>query len=305
MAQVSVFSPWKDASRQIAGSDLSVLYYAKAVGDLGAAGTELDQATIQSAAAASTFRYAEGGGALAVDTDIDSYTGATGAGAAGTVTYADGNANSVQETINIINGVGVGSTAQRRWRAALGDFRPGFVLTATIGMVVAQANALLGRNSAGLSILADTSGLTAGVNTDGIFLGIGTDRGCIEGSGARWPDYFEDIPGSSTTASVNTPVRSPSRVPRKAEDATTRHLQYRITGFAAGFFHAAATSFRVWDINDNLIWAEPLANAITVFNDRSDNPIVGPVGSPLFCSIGGTGGETDGNFLVQAEVRAV
>ena len=69
MAQVSVFSPWKDASRQIAGSDLSVLYYAKAVGDLGAAGTELDQATIQSAAAASTFRYAEGGGALAVDTD--------------------------------------------------------------------------------------------------------------------------------------------------------------------------------------------------------------------------------------------
>lgn len=308
MAQVSIFSPWKDASRVIAGDDASVLFYVKAIGDVGQNAGQITAATVQQTAADVVLRHGEDGGGVAVDTDIDSYTGATGAGAAGSVTYADANANSIREAINCINGVGVGSTAQRRYRAALGDFPPAFVMTATVGLVVAQANILLGRGSPGLAIIADTSGLTGGaVATDVMSIGIGTSDGCIEGSGAIWPDYFEDIPGSSTTGSVNTPVRSSAANPRKQDDAVTRRKIYRITGFSASAFYDTDMVFQVRDIDNNLIWSEALtANQITVFQDRSDVPIEGPVGSPLFASLGSAGGaETDGFFAVQAEERIV
>lgn len=298
--------PWlnaKDASRTVAASDQSVALRLKCIADLGPAGTAADQATVAVAANVITIQIAEGGGALANDAGI-TYTGQ--AGAAGTITITDGNANTALEVINIINGVGVGQTAFRRYRAAYGDIRPGYPFVG--GEILAQvaANILLGRNDNGFELFLDTSGLAAGVATDGAFVGIGTDGGCIEGSGATWPDYFEDIPGSSTTAGVNTPLRSASVVPRKVNDAVTRQLQYRITGFSSSFFHATTQRFRVWDVNNNLIYDEALtANAIVTFQDRSQTPIVGPIGSPLFCGLVGTGGETDGAFQVQAEVRAV
>jgi hypothetical protein len=283
------------------------MFYVKGIADVGLNGGQVDQATVQQAANDITFRQAENGGALAVDTDIDSYTGATGAGAAGTVTYADGNANSIGEAINCINGIGVGSTAQRRYRAALGDLPPAFAIGAGFGLVVAQTNILLGLSSPGLAIIADTSGLTGGLGTDVMSVGIGTSGGTIAGSGWLWPDYFEDIPGSSTTASVNTPLRSSALSPRKSEGATTRRKQFRITGFAASAWYTVDMQFQVRDINNNLIWAEPLtAAAVTAFQDRSDNPIVGPVGSPLFaCLTSAAGAEADGFFYVQAEQRLV
>lgn len=307
MAQVSVFSPWQDASRMITGDDASVMFYTKCIADVGLNGGQVTAATVQQAANNITFRQGEGGGAVVVDTDIDSYTGATGAGAAGTVTYADPNANSIIETINCINGVGVGSTAQRRYRAALGDLPPAFALGAGFGLVVAQTNILLGLSHPGLGIIADTSGMTAGVGTDVMSIGIGTSFGCIEGAGWVWPDYFEDIPGSSTTGSVNTPLRSASLRPRKADEAVTRNKQFRITGFAANAWYTVDMQFEVRDINNNVIWAEPLtAAAATAFQDRSDNPILGPVGSPLFAALTSAGGaEADGNFMVQAEYMLV
>jgi hypothetical protein len=298
--------PWlnaKDASRTVAGSDQSVFARVKCIADVGAAGNQADQSTVAIAGDVITIQIAEGGGALANEALI-TYTGQ--AGAAGTITITDGNANTPLEVVNILNGVGAGQTAFRRFRAALGDVRPGYAFLTGHILAQAAANILLGRSDNGFELFLDTSGLAAGALTDGIFLGIGTDGGCIEGSGATWPDYFEDIPGSSTTASVNTPTRSSARRPRKYHDATTRQLQYRITGFSASFLHATTEVFNVWDINDNLIYQEALtANAITAFQDRSETPIVGPVGSPLFCLLGGTGGETDGFLSVQAEVRAV
>jgi hypothetical protein len=275
----------------------------KCIADVGPAAGQVSGSTVTVAGDVITVQIAEGGGALANDAGV-TYTGA--AGAAGTITITDGNANSPLEVANVVNGVGVGQTAIRRYRAALGDVRPGYVFLTGHILAAAAANILTGRTDNGVELFLDTSGLAAAELTDGCFLGIGTDGGVIEGVGPRWPDYFEDIPGSSTTASVNTPVRSPSRVPRKAQDAVTRQLQYRITGFSASFLHATTMSFNVWDINDNLIYQEALtANAITAFQDRSRTPIVGPIGSPLFCLLGGTGGETDGFLSVQAEVRAV
>lgn len=306
MGQVSVFSPWKDASRSIAGNDTSVLCYLKCIADQNAAGAQADQSTVTVAANVITIQIAGGGGALANDAGIN-YTGQ--AGAAGTITYTDGNANSVIETIDILNGVGVGQAAFRRYRCMLGDVRPGYVLTAADVLAQGAINILLGEYHAGQALFLDTSALTDGAGTEGLWVGIGTDGGTIRGArGWRMPDYYEDIPGASTTASVNTAERSSARVPRKAEDATTRQYQYRITGFAFAAINNATQTFRVYDINDNIVWEEPQASAVTVFADRSDNPIVGPVGSPLFCHLTGTGGQaanTDGLMQIQAEVRAV
>lgn len=222
---------------------------------------------------------------------------------AGTITTSDANANTVGEVINIINGMGAGQTATRRWRAALGDVPPALGLVASDLLTMAQTNVLLGTNHPGLRILIDSS--TAGLMAaNDIWVGIGTKFGCIAGSGASWPDYFEDIPGSSTTAGVNTPVRSSAINPVKTEGATTRKVQYRITGFAIGARFATTANFCVHDINNNVIWIEPLtAAAATPFQDRSRTPIVGPPGSPLFFRFWGTGALTDGSVYVQAEGR--
>ena len=298
--------PWKDASNQVAGANLSAAFYVKCIGDLGVLGTELDQATIQIATAVDTItlRYAEGGAGIAADVDISSYTGATGA--AGTITTVNGNANSIGEIINIINGVGVGQTATRRYRAAVGDFPPPLVTVATDLNAGGPTNILLGRSSPGLrvTVTSATAGLMA---ANDLWVGIGTTGGCIEGSGAIMPDYFEDIPGSSTTAGVNTPVRSTAYQARKTEEAVTRRKQFRITGFSIGAFFNTAQWFCVHDINNVVIHGpEPLtAAAITTFQDRSQVPIVGPIGSPLFFRVFGTGALTDGAVIVQAEERFV
>ena len=299
------FSPWQDASNGVAGTDLSALCYVKCIADTGAAGTQVDQSTVQVATAVDTItlRYAEGGGGIAGDVDINSYTGATGA--VGTITTVNANANSVGEIINVMNGAGLGQTATRRYRAALADVPPALATGATDLLVRAQTNILLGRNSPGLRILIDASTASLMAAND-MWVGIGTKGGCIEGAGSIMPDYFEDIPGSSTVGGVNTPVRSSSINPRMTEQAVTRRYQYRITGFTIGAIFATTPYFCVHDINNNVLWIEPLtAAAATTFQDRSRTPIVGPVGSPLFFRFWGAGAFTDGSVFVQAERRAV
>jgi hypothetical protein len=228
MAQVSIFSPWKDASQNRGGEDLSRLMYVKCIGDTDIAGAQITASTLTVAAAVDTLTFTTN---AAGDTDINSYTGA--AGAAGTITTSDANANTLGEVINIINGVGLGQNANTRYRAALADYPPTLALVASDFAALGATNILRGRNDVGLGVLADTS--TAGkIAADDLWVGIGTAGGCIEGSGWQYPDYFEDIPGSSTTASVNTRIRrSGPGVGRKDHDTITRKKQYRITGFSS------------------------------------------------------------------------
>ena len=294
-------NPWKDASRFVGGADLSVMAYVKCIADVGlAAGSQADQATVAVVGDVVTFQIAADAGALANDTGID-YTGA--AGADGTITITDGNANSVREFINIVNGVGTGQTAFRRWRASLGDFFPGRALTGGDFLARAATNALLGRYDAGLALFGDTSALAqAGT----LAIGIGTDRGTIEGGGASFPDYFEDIPGSSTIASVNTPLRSSATNPRKRQDAVTARRQYRVTGYAISAVITTSTEITIRDIDDNVLYRTPFASgAALAFVDLSNHPIEGPVGSPLFVEATGTTLTTDGAFFVRAEERFV
>jgi hypothetical protein len=105
---------------------------------------------------------------------------------------------------------------------------------------------------------------------------------------------------------VNTPVRSSSTNPRKTEEAVTRRKQFRITGFAITASFATTANYCVHDINNNVIWIAPLtAAAATPFQDLSQTPIEGPVGSPLFFRFWGTGALTDGSVFVRAEERFV
>ena len=297
------FSPWEDASNGVAGADLSAAFYVKCIADTGAAGTQVDQATIQVATAVDTLtlRYAEGAGAIAGDADINSYTAA--AGAVGTMTTTDANANTVGDLINVVNGVGVGQTATRRYRAAPADVPPPLALVASDLLVMAQTNILVGNSHPGVRVLVDSSNVGLMAAND-LWVGIGTSGGCIPGSGAVMPDYFEDIPGSSTVGGVNTPVRSSAVNTRKSEEAVTRRFQYRITGFAVGAQFATTANICFHDINNNVFWIQPLTAAVpTLFHDMSETPIYGPVGSPIFCRFWGTGALTDGAFFVKAERR--
>lgn len=300
MAQVSIFSPWKDASQRRGGEDFSRLMYVKLVGDTDIAAAQITASTVTVAAAVDTITLTTN---AAGDTDVNSYNLA--AGAAGTITTTDAAANTIGEVINIINGVGLGQTANARYRAALADYPPALALVASDFLVRGATNIMLGRNHIGLPLLADTS--TAGkMLADDLWVGIGTNGGCREGAGWQYPDYYTDFPGSSTTAGVNTGIRKGVISGRKDSDTVTRKKQYRITGFASTSLMATTYNICVHDIWNNVIFETPLTNAVvTLFQDYSATPIVGPVGSPLFVRFWGTGANTDGAIMVHAEERVV
>jgi hypothetical protein len=183
---------------------------------------------------------------------------------------------------------------------------PGEAVAAADFLGRGATNIMLGRTHVGLPLLCDTS--TAGLRTAyDLWVGIGTAGGCIEGAGWQMPDYFADILGSSTTASVNTAIRRQAISGRKDNDAVTRKMQYRVTGFSSTMSMATTYNICVHDINNNVVFETPLTNAVpTLFQDYSATPIEGPVGSPLFVRFWGTGGvTTDGAIMVHAEGRVV
>jgi hypothetical protein len=294
-------NPWKDASRYVAGADTSVLLYVKCIADEGlTAGNQANSATVADAGTDLTFQIAEAGGSAANDTGI-TYTGQSGS--AGVITAGDTNAATVQQIINIVNGVAPGQTAFRRWKAVLGDFWPSLAIGSDDFLTRAATQALLGRSDAGVSLFADTSQLAQLA----LHIGIGTSLGAADGASSQgFPNYFEDIPGSSTTASVNTPVRSAALQPRKTQEAVTARKQYRITGYAVDAVLTTSTSFNVRDIDGNVIYSAPFTSgAALAFQDLSERPIVGPIGSPLFARVQATTLSTDGGFYVRAEERFV
>lgn len=186
----------------------------KCVGPFNAAGAEITTADIQCNNAANTITFrinlaAEG---------MNTYTGA--AGGAGVVDLDDGNANSPQELVDIINGIGVGMPVagaagyNPHWRAGIADFPPLWAIGGTdVLNDAAVRNALLGVRSRGIGIYADTSNLA----NDDLWMGIGTanreEDGLLEGGGLVHPDYFEDHPGVTgiTGFATNTPDRTRQR----------------------------------------------------------------------------------------------
>ena len=233
------------------------------------------------------------------DTGISSYDSATLAGA---VTYADTAADSIQETIDIINGVGLGQPSagsagySTRWRAGLGDFRPGFVLDATSGLVVAATNAMLGGESEGLVV----NGATAGLPVVAYGVGLGTGR-AQSGGGQVYADHFESDYFSDTSGN-----RFRVRNARRQREAQPGLSEFRvaITEINADMVATTSKVVNIYDVDDNLLGVFPaIAGAGTIAGISESAPFVGPAGSPLFVECVVDAITTDGPLTVTGEIR--
>lgn len=265
---------------------------------LSAAGAQVTAATVLSAAGNQlTFAV----NALA-ETVIGTYTGASAG--ADDIVLADANIATVGNLVDTINGLGVGhpvgANLYRRMRASLADWRPGWVLGAGDTIVIGATNILLGDNSDGLGIAADTSNLAT---ADTMSVGIGVPT-CRRGSGPQIVDHFESD-YVVTTAGVLTPQREQAVQQERFDSA---RFQVVIDSIHAAMVHATNDKrIRVYDINDNVVWAYQL-NALdqpplNMLNE--DITIDGPMGSPLFVEVDGTGGFTDGVLQVSGYIRVI
>jgi hypothetical protein len=247
------------------------------------------------------------------DTGINNGTYYTGqSGADGSIVYADVNADSVQETIDIINGVGAGQPGElvgtegqgglgvqagfsTRWRAGVGDFRPGFVLDATTGLVVAAANAMLGGESEGLAINGDTSGL----DTITYSVGLGTGK-AQSGGGQVYADHFESDYLSDTSGN-RFPFRNAQR--QRENQPGLAEFAVALTEIRADMTPTTSRTIKVYDIDNNLLASFPLAGT-TIPGITESTPLVGPIGSPLFVECESVGGiDVDGPLTVTGDIR--
>lgn len=285
----------------VVAPDESVAFRAKVVSRLTSGGVEVTTGDLQSVSASDLVRFRLN---AAGDTGISSYTGASGA--AGEVVYTDANANTIQEVLDNINGVGVGQTAFNRWRAALGDVPPKYALTAgdllNQGAVVST---LVGLNHVGVPVYLDSSALAV---ANEMWVGLGTEWGTKKGGGLFAPDYFEDIPGESTTAGFASNQADRSRTKAKQNDeavvaSVNRVVIEKITWAAAFANNDKIISVFTEDqdpATDPPIYEETYGSANSGDLDGSYGGfrVVGPPGKRLFVRGQGTGAFTPGTLVV-------
>lgn len=264
--------------------------------DFDGAGVEIATATVTQAADGLIFT-ANG----TPDAGINAYTSA--AGAAGEVLYADLAADSVQELIDIINGIEAGQPSALevgymiRYRAGLGDFRPGFVLGALTGLVVSAANILIGGDPEGLAINGDTSALET---ADLYSVSLGADF-AKPGGGQVYADHFESDYATNTSGS-RFRVRAQRR--RREEQPGLAQFRVAITEIRADMSYATdGKVVTIYDVNDNVLGVFPIGAGTTVPAISESSPFIGPLGSPLFVECVGVSTLTDGPLTVTGEIR--
>jgi hypothetical protein len=283
--------------------DSSRLASVKFVGRDNAAGAEPTTADIQANNAANTVTFrinlaAEG---------MNTYTGA--AGGAGVIDCDDANANSPQELVDIINGVGTGMpapTAGRgaggyndRWRAAIADFPPLWAIGGTdLLNDGAVRSALLGVRSTGIGIYGDTTNLA----NDDIWCGIGTEDALLEGGGIVAPDYFEDYPGVTGITGFASNIADRSRQVAKQNDDSVVVAAWTpvITHFAIWSTWVGNDAVvEIWDATQNPATGVPLyteaygagTGLSAVYTGQPGSAqLVGRPGVPLFVRAYSTGG---------------
>ena len=269
--------PLGKAVSQIRREDQSILCYIKVDDKFDLAGAAITASTVTPGANALTFTTN-----AAVDTDVD---------AGGLVTYAT--EGTIQALLDRINGI-TADVVNVRYRAAIGDYRPGYVIGAGDVVGIGAQNILLGEHDDGFAVLVDVSN-HAVANTMSVALGGPRAR---EGTQPFLPDQFQSD-YRSTTAGVITRVRNERR---RREEQNSSLLQTMITSIHFGGAMAGGDAvISVYDILDNLIWQYTLGAATDVPANvlDEDHPIVGPMGSPLFVEMGGTGALTDGPLAVR------
>ena len=229
------------------------------------------------------------------ETVIGTYAGNSGGD--DQIVFGDSPAT-VRALIERINGLELGFD---RYRAGLGDFRPGFTIGTGDGIAVGLTNIMLGRHHqsascpwrSGLEVFADSSGLaTANIMS----VGCGT-YGAREGRGQEFPDNFQSE-YTSTTAGVETRVRAQAL---SREKSPTSALEVRVTFVHFGAAYATnAKVITVFDQNDNTLFQETLGSGSALGSADKynfDNPIASSTG-PIFVQGVGTGALTDGPLTV-------
>ena len=288
---------------RLVADDESVLARVRFVGDDNAAGAAATAATV--AVNAADVRVAING----TQEGLNDYTGASGA--AGIITFADGNVDTIAEFVNALNGIATGQAANRRWRAAQGDFPNDYTLDATTGLVTAAANTLLGHRDAGLSLFSDRSAATL----IALWVGVGTERGVLPGGGLVFPDYFEDIPGTAgiTGFASNTPDRTRRIAKQNDESVIVSTYTPVITNITANVDYANNdTVIDIWDNSldpdaDTALFLETLGDS-SIANGEPRSALLrgtpggfefrGTPGQPLFVRVRGTGAFVDEGGVV-------
>lgn len=278
------------------GDNQSVLCFAKYVARQNAAGVDVTAATIQRQANSLLFTVNAAAEVIIGTYDLNS-------GADNEIVYADANIASVRNLIDTINGLGAGMVAAEttfnRWKAGLGDYRPGYVIGAGDVLAVGAANALLGEDHIGFPILSQ---LTLHASPDLMAIGIPL-TGTARGTGVLLPDHFESD-YRSTTAGVVTRNRF-SQVRRQQEQPTSETQVY-IENIHMGTAWNTTRLIEVYDIWDNLVWTYNPGVAILEIPENvlsKDNPIEGPMGSPLFVESSGTDTYTTTPLTVRGRIR--
>lgn len=235
------------------------------------------------------------------DADIGTYSGNTGSD--DQVVLAD--SATVGQLIAYINGIELSII---RYRAGLGDFRPGFVIGTGDALAAALTTIMRGKYGAdgkvdkGLNILADSSGLA----TANLFAAALGTEGAAAGASQSIPDHFET--GYTTTASTAVTVRVREAARSKEEYPNTARFRTRLTSVHFGAAYATnAKTIDIYDQNNNLLYREVIGsgNALAAATTYDfSNPIV-DVEGPVFVEAYGTGALTDGPLTLSGYTRVI
>jgi hypothetical protein len=221
------------------------------------------------------------------ETVIGTYSGNSGGD--DQVVFAD-SPGTVRALIERINGIELGFD---RYRAGLGDFRPGFGIGAGDGLAAGLTSIMLGVGNKGLEIFADSSGLS----TANLFAaGCGT-QGAKEGAGQAFPDLFE-YEYTSTVGGVVTKRRAADLSKERTFQSKTE-VRVTFVHFGAAFASNAKV-LEFYDVNNTLLLRRDIGSATDLPDqDRYnfDNPIVVSQG-PVFVQGSGSGALTDGALSV-------
>jgi hypothetical protein len=146
---------------------------------------------------------------------------------------------------------------------------------------------------------------------DDMWVGIGTERGTIKGSGLVQPDFFEDIPGTSTVSgfSSNTPDRSRRVAKMNEETVVVSQNTVVISLIVVSTLFATTKVISIFHEGQDPATDAPLFQEAITANDATSRSavltgeangfrLVGPPGKALFVLVSGTGGFTAGSVMV-------
>ncbi len=284
--------PFEQKVTRTVQADQSVLAYGKYYDHDDAAGAEVTVSTIQ--VLANLLQLTVN---AAPEVGVGTYTGNSGTD--DQIVYADeGTVRGLVEIWNCLPHYAQTDVLPYRWIASYGDFRPGYVIGAGDGLAAGPDSSLLGKQSMGYPVFADSSGLAVANAMSVVLGGPNTKFGTYPFLPShRESDYI------STTGGVVTRIRN---MIRRREEQPSAFLQSILTSCHAAAAYANNDKLlEFYDIDDTLLWAYFLGanNDIPENVLSEESPLEGTMGSPIWVELSGTGAFTDGPLSVSGYIH--